>query len=202
MKRGCDPYRQELTLFLFCRLWRQRVDRFGPCLLWLQCNGCYCVGRCGHHVPRCRLLGPTGLHGRSVTQLCWNRAGCQWHDRWYARIHFALYSGHTNPGKCELLGIFFSLPFSKEGSILFQILQQTIEAWKNVFLLTSAMLTGSGLLYVLFSESTLQPWNSGRSSLPESGLKELETFEEKLPLKGELGVNSETETATKAKSDN
>lgn len=64
------------------------------------------------------------------------------------------------------------------------------------------MLTGSGLLYVLFSESTLQPWNSGRSSLPESGLKELETFEEKLPLKGELGVNSATETATKAKSDN
>lgn len=93
-------------------------------------------------------------------------------------------------------------PFSTESSIIFQILQQTIEAWKNVFILTSAMLTGSGLLYVLFSESTLQPWNSGRSSLPESGLKELQTFEEKLPLKGELGVDSETETATKAKSDN
>lgn len=32
-------------------------------------------------------------------------------------------------------------------------LKQTIDAWKNVFLLTSLMLTGSGILYVLFSES-------------------------------------------------
>lgn len=71
-----------------------------------------------------------------------------------------------------------------------------------MFLLTSAMLTGSGVLYVLFSESTLQPWNNGRSSQPESGIKELQTFEEKLPLKGELGVDTETETATNTKSDN
>lgn len=202
MERERDLSRLELTVFFFCRLRRQRVDSLGPSLLWLQCNGCYCVGRFGHHVPRCRLLGPTGLHGRSVTQLRWHHSGCKWHDRWHARIHFALYSGHTYPGKCEYLGISCFVPFSKDSSIPLQILQQTIEAWKNVFMLTSAMLTGSGLLYVLFSESTLQPWNSGRSSLPESGLKELQTFEEKLPLKGELGVDSETETATKAKSDN
>ncbi|XP_030560792.1 sialin [Drosophila novamexicana] len=59
---------------------------------------------------------------------------------------------------------------------------QTIEAWKNVFMLTAAMLIGSGLVYVLFSESTLQPWNSGCHALPDAGLKELQTFEEKLPL--------------------
>lgn len=64
------------------------------------------------------------------------------------------------------------------------------------------MLTGSGVLYVLFSESTLQSWNSGKSSLPESGIKELQTLEEKIPLKGELGVDTETETETKTKSDN
>lgn len=49
-------------------------------------------------------------------------------------------------------------------------------------MLTAAMLIGSGLVYVLFSESTLQPWNSGCHAVPDAGLKELQTFEEKLPL--------------------
>lgn len=49
-------------------------------------------------------------------------------------------------------------------------------------MLTAAMLIGSGVIYVFFSESTLQPWNSGRHALPEAGLKELQTFEEKVPL--------------------
>ncbi|KAH8296929.1 hypothetical protein KR044_001081, partial [Drosophila immigrans] len=70
-------------------------------------------------------------------------------------------------------------------SICSLMLQQTIEAWKNVFLLTAAMLIGSGVLYVLFSESMLQPWNSGCHSLPDPGLKELQTLEEKLPLKSD-----------------
>lgn len=49
-------------------------------------------------------------------------------------------------------------------------------------MLTAAMLIGSGVIYVLFSESTLQSWNSGCHALPEAGLKELHTFEEKVPL--------------------
>ncbi|EDW32036.1 GL10654 [Drosophila persimilis] len=92
---------------------------------------------------------------------------------------------------------------------------QTIEAWKKVFLLSSAMLTGSGILYVLFSESTLQPWNSGCHALPDAGLKELQTLEarledeeEKKPLNRsdadhvttEAEAETETETETKTKS--
>ncbi|ALC41063.1 NaPi-T, partial [Drosophila busckii] len=38
---------------------------------------------------------------------------------------------------------------------------QTLEAWKNVFIICAGMLIGSGVLYVLFSESQLQSWNSG-----------------------------------------
>jgi len=73
-------------------------------------------------------------------------------------------------------------------------------------MLTAAMLIGSGVLYVLFSESTLQPWNSGSHSLPDPGLEELHSFEEKLPLKGELEADvkekGEDETASKIKSQN
>ncbi|KAM8711619.1 hypothetical protein ACLKA7_012174 [Drosophila subpalustris] len=87
---------------------------------------------------------------------------------------------------------------------------QTIDAWKNVFMLTAAMLIGSGVLYVLFSESTLQPWNSGSNSLPDPGLKELQSFEEKVPLKGELEADvkekakeeEEDKAASKIKSQN
>lgn len=89
---------------------------------------------------------------------------------------------------------------------------QTIDAWKNVFLLTSLMLTGSGILYVLFSESKLQPWNSGCHQLPDSGLKELQNLgrdqddeEEKKPLKSdhdkETPIVAEQETKTKSDCD-
>lgn len=91
-------------------------------------------------------------------------------------------------------------------------LKQTIDAWKNVFLLTSLMLTGSGILYVLFSESKLQPWNSGCHQLPDSGLKELQNLgrdqddeEEKKPLKSdhdkETPIVAEQETKTKSDCD-
>ena len=39
--------------------------------------------------------------------------------------------------------------------------QQTFESWSNVFLISAAMLIGSGILYVCFADSTLQKWNSG-----------------------------------------
>lgn len=41
---------------------------------------------------------------------------------------------------------------------------QTSESWKYVFLITSGMLIGSGILYVLFSDSTLQSWNSPQTN--------------------------------------
>ncbi|EDV36790.1 uncharacterized protein Dana_GF11776 [Drosophila ananassae] len=84
---------------------------------------------------------------------------------------------------------------------------QTIEAWKNVFLISSAMLTGSGIIYVLFSESTLQPWNSGCHQLPDPGLKELqhlgaskEDEEEKKPLNPETSID-EVDKETKTNSE-
>ncbi|EDW01400.1 sialin [Drosophila grimshawi] len=70
---------------------------------------------------------------------------------------------------------------------------QTMEAWNHVFMLSAAMLIGSGILYVLFSESTLQPWNSGSH---DAGLKELQTIEEKLPLQ----VNAEDDPNATVKS--
>uniref|UniRef100_A0A0K8W4V3 Vesicular glutamate transporter 3 n=1 Tax=Bactrocera latifrons TaxID=174628 RepID=A0A0K8W4V3_BACLA len=42
---------------------------------------------------------------------------------------------------------------------------QTIEAWRNVFLLCAGMLIGCGVLYVFLSDSTLQDWNSPKRAL-------------------------------------
>lgn len=42
---------------------------------------------------------------------------------------------------------------------------QTFEAWRNVFLLCAGMLIGSGVLYVLFADSTLQDWNAPKHAL-------------------------------------
>lgn len=77
-------------------------------------------------------------------------------------------------------------------------------------MLTASMLIGSGVLYVLFSESTLQPWNSGSSSLADPGRNELHSFEEKLALKSELEADvmvkrkdqEKDEAASKIKSQN
>ncbi|XP_030388374.1 sialin isoform X2 [Scaptodrosophila lebanonensis] len=66
-------------------------------------------------------------------------------------------------------------------------LGQTLEAWKNVFLIAAGMLITSGVLYVLFGESTLQPWNSS-SFGKDGGLKELQIYEEKQPLQVEKQV--------------
>lgn len=76
-----------------------------------------------------------------------------------------------------------------------------------MFLISSAMLTGSGIIYVLFSESTLQPWNSGCHQLPDPGLKELqhlgaskEDEEEKKPLNPETSID-EVDKETKTNSE-
>ncbi|XP_055382266.1 sialin [Condylostylus longicornis] len=42
---------------------------------------------------------------------------------------------------------------------------QTVTSWKYVFLITSGMLIGSGILYDLFCDSTLQSWNNPSSNV-------------------------------------
>ncbi|EDW85863.1 uncharacterized protein Dwil_GK23292 [Drosophila willistoni] len=81
---------------------------------------------------------------------------------------------------------------------------QTIEAWKHVFQLTAAMLIGSGILYVLFSDSTLQAWNSGCcTTLPDVNLKELQALaEEKKPLNVDPDVTTEVDDESKTKPEN
>uniref|UniRef100_A0A1A9ZV60 Major facilitator superfamily (MFS) profile domain-containing protein n=1 Tax=Glossina pallidipes TaxID=7398 RepID=A0A1A9ZV60_GLOPL len=50
---------------------------------------------------------------------------------------------------------------------------QTFESWKNVFLICSAMLIGSGILYVFFTDSTLQSWNGHSTSSDDKELQKL-----------------------------
>uniref|UniRef100_A0A1I8N4L7 Major facilitator superfamily (MFS) profile domain-containing protein n=1 Tax=Musca domestica TaxID=7370 RepID=A0A1I8N4L7_MUSDO len=46
---------------------------------------------------------------------------------------------------------------------------QTFEAWRNVFLITAGVLFLCGTLYLLFADSSLQPWNDGYSQSVECG---------------------------------
>jgi Ca2+/Na+ antiporter len=39
-------------------------------------------------------------------------------------------------------------------------LQQTIEQWQLVFIISSVMLLVAGFLYIIFSSSELQKWNT------------------------------------------
>jgi hypothetical protein len=41
---------------------------------------------------------------------------------------------------------------------------QTTESWKIVFNISSGLLIGSGLIYVLFADSTQQHWNNETES--------------------------------------
>uniref|UniRef100_A0A1A9VAA2 Major facilitator superfamily (MFS) profile domain-containing protein n=1 Tax=Glossina austeni TaxID=7395 RepID=A0A1A9VAA2_GLOAU len=50
---------------------------------------------------------------------------------------------------------------------------QTFESWRNVFLICSAMLIGSGILYVFFTDSTLQSWNGHSTSSDDKELQKL-----------------------------
>ncbi|XP_061401810.1 sialin-like, partial [Musca vetustissima] len=51
---------------------------------------------------------------------------------------------------------------------------QTFEAWRNVFLITAGVLIACGTLYLLFADSSLQPWNAGYSSsaVHENGMND------------------------------
>ncbi|XP_037947382.1 sialin-like [Teleopsis dalmanni] len=52
---------------------------------------------------------------------------------------------------------------------------QSFESWKNVFIICAVMLIGSGVLYMLFAESTLQKWNSNSSQ--DINQKEMQLLE-------------------------
>jgi MFS family permease len=46
--------------------------------------------------------------------------------------------------------------------------QNSVEPWKYVFLICSGMQISCGIIYLIFSESSLQPWNKPRESQPKS----------------------------------
>ncbi|XP_005176869.1 sialin [Musca domestica] len=72
---------------------------------------------------------------------------------------------------------------------------QTFESWKYVFLICAAMLIGSGVLYVLFAESTLQKWNDYSSRVDDKELMQL-TKDDLVKPKVEL---DKTDVKVKAK---
>ncbi|XP_067628286.1 sialin [Eurosta solidaginis] len=76
---------------------------------------------------------------------------------------------------------------------------QTIEAWKNVFLLCAGMLLVCGVLYVLFSDSTLQDWNSPKHAAVIDP-KELESLNAKLD--NEKNIRNEKESTYKKVNEN
>ncbi|XP_054740258.1 sialin [Anastrepha obliqua] len=76
---------------------------------------------------------------------------------------------------------------------------QTFEAWKNVFLLCAGMLIGCGVLYVLFSDSTLQEWNSPKRVLVVDP-KELELLHAKVTNQNEKNLR-DGERSSDCKSD-
>uniref|UniRef100_A0A1I8NQV3 Major facilitator superfamily (MFS) profile domain-containing protein n=1 Tax=Stomoxys calcitrans TaxID=35570 RepID=A0A1I8NQV3_STOCA len=78
---------------------------------------------------------------------------------------------------------------------------QTFESWKHVFLICAAMLIGSGILYVLFADSTLQKWNDYSSlrddkelvhlNKEKEVLKEQQTREEYLKTEKKQGSDQQ-----------
>lgn len=65
------------------------------------------------------------------------------------------------------------------------LLQNTVGQWQMVFLIAVAMLMVSGVAYILFSKSDLEPWNnpermccSPEKAALESELKPLKTEKE------------------------
>lgn len=54
--------------------------------------------------------------------------------------------------------------------------QETFENWKHVFLICSGMLISTGILYVLFCESTEQPWNNPDHKKGDAG-KEMQPLQ-------------------------
>uniref|UniRef100_W8BYB1 Vesicular glutamate transporter 2 n=1 Tax=Ceratitis capitata TaxID=7213 RepID=W8BYB1_CERCA len=77
---------------------------------------------------------------------------------------------------------------------------QTVEAWRNVFLLCAGMLIGSGVLYVLFADSTLQDWNSPKRAQLVIDPKELEFLHAKVTKENEKPRIDEEEKESDYKS--
>lgn len=59
--------------------------------------------------------------------------------------------------------------------------QQNVEPWKYVFLICAAMQISCGVIYMIFSESTLQPWNRPKAKVMNSeSIKELKPVLEEI----------------------
>lgn len=39
---------------------------------------------------------------------------------------------------------------------------QTIESWKIVFIITGSLLISSGIIYIIFADSSQQSWSNGK----------------------------------------
>ncbi|XP_052873065.1 sialin-like [Anopheles cruzii] len=61
----------------------------------------------------------------------------------------------------------------------------TVEQWRTIFLLSAGMLIVCGLIYMVFADSTTQPWNTSEA-LPGAGDQD-----ELQSLKGEMATNTE-----------
>ncbi|XP_061393380.1 sialin-like [Musca vetustissima] len=82
---------------------------------------------------------------------------------------------------------------------------QTFESWKYVFLICAAMLIGSGVLYVLFAESTLQKWNDYNSRADDKELMQLtkdDLITAKVNLNKTEDIKAESEVADEEKVQN
>ncbi|XP_063910758.1 sialin [Zophobas morio] len=74
------------------------------------------------------------------------------------------------------------------GQLTFQ--NQTVPQWQKVFLISTAMLISTGILFVLFSKSELQPWNSPdkQSKQNESELMVMNNKDDKADEKKDTAV--------------
>lgn len=55
--------------------------------------------------------------------------------------------------------------------------QHNVEPWKYVFLICAAMQISCGIIYMIFSDSTIQPWNK-----PEENFSEIQNVKELKPV--------------------
>lgn len=62
------------------------------------------------------------------------------------------------------------------GYITFE--NQSVEAWQHIFQICAAMLIVPGIVYVLFNDATLQPWNSPRAKDEHKEMTPLNKSEE------------------------
>ena len=53
---------------------------------------------------------------------------------------------------------FFFQFFKVVGYLTFE--NQTVEAWQHIFIITSVIMIATGIIYIIFYDGSLQPWNN------------------------------------------